>query len=155
MRTIVLAATFLGVAACSQPAPPPAAAPENAAPADQQHAGITEPHGDHTPHHGGLVLMSGDVHYEVVVEPDGQYQVWFSDALREDLPASIASNVRVEVSRPEGPLEAVSLAIDESGEAWVGKGRPVAGDGVVIKVSYLLQGIPQEVEIPYMPPATS
>ena len=121
------------------------------APKDAQHAGITEPHGDHSPHHGGVVLMNGDVHYEVVIDPAGSYEVWFSDAVRIDLPASVAANVRVEVTRPAKPVETLALAIDEAGESWVGSGRPVTGDGVMVKVTYDLHGTPHEVEIPFVP----
>jgi len=67
-RTTVACGLALMLSACSPPAPAPAPAAEPAAPpTDSQHAGITEPHGDHTAHHGGMVLMNGDVHYEVVM----------------------------------------------------------------------------------------
>jgi hypothetical protein len=60
-------------------------------PADSQHAGITTPHGDHSPHHGGLVLMNGEMHYEVVFDPPGKHRVVVQRRVREDLPASIAT----------------------------------------------------------------
>lgn len=136
------------IAGCSEPSPPaPVAA--STAPKDAQHAGITDPHGDHSPHHGGLVLMNGDVHYEVVMGPSGRYEVWFSDAVRTELPASVAGHARVEVARPGAPTESLPLAIDESGESWVGQGRPVTGEGVMVKVTYDLKGTPHEVEIPF------
>jgi len=71
---------------CSKSEPAPATQ-STIAPKDAQHAGITEPHGDHSPHQGGVVLMSGDVHYEVVMRPSGKYEVWFTDAVRTELPA--------------------------------------------------------------------
>jgi hypothetical protein len=143
---------ILVMVGCSRddPAPPPSSALQ--APKDAQHAGITEPHGDHSPHHGGVVLMNGDVHYEVVMDPAGKYEVWFSDAVRTDLPASVAANARVEVTRPGSGVESLPLAIDEAGESWVGTGRPVTGDGVMVKVTYALKGIPSEVELPFVPP---
>jgi hypothetical protein len=134
---------------CSAPPAAPAAAEPTAAPKDAQHAGITEPHGDHSPQHGGLVLMNGDVHYEVVMDPSGRYEVWFSDAIRTELPASVAARTRVEVVRPGAPAESLPLGIDEAGESWVGQGRPVNGDGVVLKLTYDLKGTPHEVEIPF------
>jgi hypothetical protein len=137
------------LAGCAPPAPPPAPA-ETVAPKDAQHAGITEPHGDHTPRQGGLVLMNGDVHYEVVMHPSGKYEVWFSDAVRVELPASVARNVRVEVTRPSAAVEAVALGIDEAGESWVGQGQPLAGDGVMIKLTYDLKGVPHEIEMPFV-----
>jgi hypothetical protein len=134
----------------STPAPPAPAAVS--APADPEHAGLTEPHGDHTPHHGGLVLMNGDVHYEVVLGPEGRYALWFSDAVREDLPASIATNVQLTVSRPGAADERVALALDESGESWVGTGQPVSLDAnALVKLNYDLRGTPHEVEIPFVP----
>ena len=94
--------------------------------------------------------MSGDVHYEVVMRPSGKYEVWFTDAVRVELPASIASNVRVQVTRPTGPAENIALAIDDAGESWVGQGLPVSGDGVMVKVSYALKGEPSEIEMPFV-----
>jgi hypothetical protein len=130
-----------------------AVAPAAESPRDAQHQGITGPHGDHTPHHSGLVLMNGDIHYEVVLAKDGRHQVWFSDAMRNELPASIASHVTVEVVRPNQPVEIVSFAIDDAGEAWIASGRSLSGDGVMVKLRYSLQGEPHEIELPFTPGA--
>jgi hypothetical protein len=147
-RAILLISGLLAAGACSGSAPqPPEAA---AAPKDAQHAGITEPHGDHSPHHAGLVLMNGDVHYEVVMHSSGRYEVWFTDAVRTELPASVASNVRVLVTRPSAAAETIALAIDESGESWVGQGQPVSGEGVMVKVTYDLKGVATEIEMPFV-----
>ena len=46
-------------------------------------------------------MMKGDLHYEVVLDPTGRaHHIYFSDALREDLPASIASDVVLTIRRP-------------------------------------------------------
>lgn len=46
-------------------------------------SGATVPHRDHEPRHGGVVLMKGDLHYEVVLDPTGQsFRVFFTDASR-------------------------------------------------------------------------
>jgi len=138
-------------AACSTPAPPAAEpAPQ---PKDAQHAGITTPHGDHSPHHGGMVLMNGEVHYEVVLDRGGQHRIWFSDAVREDLPASQAAQVTLAIVRPGTPDERLTLAIDDSGESWVAAGQPVAPGDVTVKVSYVWRGQPFEIEIPFSIPA--
>ncbi len=121
----------------------------NTAPADAQHEGITEPHGDHSPHHGGLVLMNGDVHYEVVLGADGRHSLWLTDAIREDLPASIASNVRLVVTRPDAPPELLSMTIDDAGESWIAAGKPLEGAGIMVTVSYDLLGAGHEIEIPF------
>jgi hypothetical protein len=146
---LVAAIAGLGGCARQEQAPPTPAA--DTAPKDAEHAGITEPHGDHSPHHGGLVLMNGDVHYEVVLDPSGRHAVWFTDAVRVDLPAAVASNVRMRVTRPGAEVESLALAIDESGESWVASGRPIAGEGVTIALTYDLRGAPHEVEIPFLP----
>jgi hypothetical protein len=134
------------VGACSsRPAEQPPEATRK--PADAQHAGITTPHGDHTAHHGGVVLMNGEVHYEVVFDKGGRHRVWFSDAVREDLPASVASNVKMIVTRSFASPEFLTLTIDDSGESWIAAGRPIGG-GEMVTLSYSLRGAPLEIEIP-------
>jgi hypothetical protein len=133
---------------CTKPGDP--GAEKTLKPGDSQHAGITTPHGDHTPHHGGLVMMDGDYHYEVVFDRSGRHSIWFSDAVREDLPASIASRVIMTVTRKNAPPETLSLTIDESGESWIAAGQPVSGDDVMVKITYELRGNPFEVEIPFV-----
>jgi hypothetical protein len=152
MTRFVLVALLAG--ACSSPPAEPAAPPA-APPADAQHAGITTPHGDHSPHHGGLVLMKGELHYEVVIGPDGKHSVWFSDAVREDLPAAVASKVEMIVTRPHASPEVLALVIDESGESWIATGTPVAGNDVMVKVTFVARGEAFEIEIPYVPPPKS
>lgn len=149
LALLPLLAIALAVPACSRQEAPAAPASEAAAPKDAQHAGITEPHGDHTPQHGGMVLMNGDVHYELVMDAAGKYEVWFTDAIRTELPASVASNVRLQVTRASGAAETVTLAIDEAGESWIGQGQP-AGEGAMIKLNYDLRGEPHEVETPFV-----
>jgi hypothetical protein len=106
------------------------------------------PHGDHSPRHDGTVLMNGDVHYEIVLSRTGRHQIWFSDAVRNELPASVAAKVTMEIARPGAVVEALTLAIDDNGEAWLASGRALEGDGAMVKVRYLLQGEPHEVELP-------
>lgn len=148
MRRLALLAT-LGLAACS---PPPPTAAETKKPVDSQHAGITTPHGDHTPHHGGLVLMNGETHYEVLLDRGGKHRIWFSNAVREDLPASVASKVRMIVTRKGAPDETIALDIDESGESWIASGQPVTGTDAMAKITYDLRGVPFEIEIPFVTP---
>ena len=137
------------VTACSsKPAEEPVAATKK--PADSQHAGITTPHGDHTPHHGGIVMMHGDMHYEVVFDPAGKHRVWFSDAVREELPASVATGVTMVIGRPMGPAEPLVLTIDESGESWVAAGAPLDEVGTMVKLTFSVRGEPFEIEIPHV-----
>ena len=144
MRRFAIAALLACAACSSKPAEPPAA---TATPADPQHAGLTTPHGDHSPHHGGLVMMNGEVHYEVVFDQAGRHRVWFSNAVREDLPASIASDVVMVVTPKMGAAETFVLKIDDSGESWIAAGHPLAS-GDMVRLTYQLRGEPFEIEIP-------
>ena len=122
MKWTMVAALVAAAACSSTPASPPVEATKKQA--DTQHAGINTPHGDHSARHGGTVMMNGDMHYEVVFDKTGKHRVWFSNAVREDLPASTASNVVMVVTRPMGAAETLALTIDESGESWVAAGAP-------------------------------
>ena len=97
-----------------------------------------------------MVLMNGDIHYEVVLATDGHHEIWFSDALRNELPASVATGVMMKVARPGAPAEIIQLTINETGEAWVANARPLAGEGVMVKIGYAVQGEPHEIEVPFM-----
>lgn len=145
MKYAVVAALVMCAACSSKPAEPQPQAINK--PKDAQHANITTPHGDHSPHHGGLVMMNGEVHYEVVFDQAGKHRVWFSDAVREDLPASIASNVVMVVTPRMGSVETLALKIDDSGESWIADGHPLA-QGDMVRLTYALRGEPFEIEIP-------
>jgi hypothetical protein len=97
-----------------------------------------------------MVLMQGELHYEVVLDPKGKHAVWFSDAVREELPAAVATKVEMTVTRPNRPAEALVLAIDDSGESWVASGQPVAGNDIMVKVAFVARGEPFEIDIPYI-----
>jgi hypothetical protein len=148
--TTVLLLSLVGCSRSPEQAVP-AAPVKNAA--DGQHAGVTTPHGDHTPHHNGIVMMNGDMHYEVVFDRTGKHRVWFSNAVREELPASVAGNVVMVVTRPMGAAETLALTIDDSGESWVAAGAPLDESGTTVKLTYSVRGEPFEIEIPFLPPA--
>jgi len=106
-------------------------------------------HGDHNPHHGGYVLMYGvDLHYEVVLLPAGGVQLWFTDAVRKDLPASIVSDVAVEIERPGAPMETLNMAINASGECWEGKAKPVKEGRANLHIAFVFRGEPAVLSIP-------
>ena len=152
---VVLCALTVGCGRSETVSVAPVANATPSGPADPQHQNVTGPHGDHSPHHGGLVLMNGDIHYEVVLGRDGRHRIWFSDAVRSDLPASIAQNLTLEIARPSAPVEVLKPTIDESGESWVATSRPIEGDGVMVKIRYALQGEPHEVEVPFIAGGTT
>ncbi|MGE0039700.1 MAG: hypothetical protein AB7H88_16460 [Vicinamibacterales bacterium] len=155
----VLLVTLAALPACSgSSGPSESAAPAGQAPAaapapnDGEHAGLTMPHGDHSPQHGGMVMMNEDMHFEVVFDRAGKHRIWFTDAVRSELPATVASDVTLTLTRPDAPVEVLKLAIDEYGESWVADGQPVEGDDVMVKIEYAVAGSPFSVEVPFFIP---
>jgi hypothetical protein len=109
------------------------------------------PHGDHNPHHGGIVMMKGnDLHYEVVLDPAGRdHRVYFTDAVREDLPATVASEVVLTIKRPSAADERIPLRIDDAGESWVGHGQPVASRASTsVRVAFSIRGEAYWIDLP-------
>ena len=138
MRSAVagIAACACLAASCSRGArETPVHAAQQAA-ASTSAASETVPHGDHSPHFGGIVLMNGDLHFEVVLGRDGSHRVYFSDAVRAELPAATASGVTVTITQTSQPPDTVALHIDDSGESWTGSGRPVDDPGATARVAY-------------------
>ncbi len=135
------------LAACTREADrTPALAPVTAAaPAA---SGGAVPHGDHNPHHGGVVLMNGDEHFEVVLGRGGHHQVFFSDAVRAELPAATASSVTVTVTQRGREPEPITLHIDDSGESWLGSGRPIEDAAATARVAYTAHGKPYFIDVP-------
>ena len=113
--------------------------------------GSAPPHGDHNPHHGGVVLMNGDLHYEVVLDPAGRsHRLFFSDAVREDLPASIASSVALTILRPDATDELIPLQIDGAGESWTGSSRAVTDPAkTTVRVAFTIKGEPYWIDVPF------
>jgi hypothetical protein len=109
------------------------------------------PHGDHAPHHGGVVMMKGDLHYEIVLESAGRYRVYFTDATRVDLPAATAENASITIRRPDSPPEGIELRIDEAGESWIGEGQPVSNPAQTIaRITYTIRGEePYWIDVPF------
>ena len=96
-------------------------------------------------------MMNGELHYEVVFDKAGRHRVWFSNAVREDLPASVATGVVMIVTRPMGAAETLALTIDDSGESWVAAGAPLDESGTTVTLRYAVRGEPFEIEIPFLP----
>jgi hypothetical protein len=151
----VAAAAAVAVLSCSRPvATTPARDPVEAAAAvpASPPTGSAVPHGDHTPHHGGLVMMKGDdLHYEVLLDPSGrEHRVYFTDAVREELPASLASDVALTIKRPSQPDEIVAMRIDDAGESWVGRGRPVANPAATTaRLAFSIRHEPYWIDLPF------
>ena len=118
-------------------------------PAAAPAAGEAVPHGDHNPHYGGIVLMNGDLHFEVVLGRDGSARVYFSDATRNELPAATASGVTITITTKSQAPEIVALHIDDSGESWTGRGRPVDDPEATARIAYTAHGKPYFIDVPF------
>ena len=138
----------LGLISCGEPEPDPVDAP-----AATGAMGSMMAHGDHAPRYGGYVFMHGDLHFEVVLGAGGEHRIYFSDAMRSELPAAVAEEVRITVRRPsdgDEDLEPLRPRIDEFGEAWIASGRPIETEETVAIVFFRFEGAPYEIEVPFV-----
>src|SRR5262245_21932961 len=148
-------AAALAVVSCGRtPAatPPPPNTAAAAAATGAPPTGSAVPHGDHNPHHGGVVMMKGDdLHYEVVLDPSGRsYRVYFTDAVREELPASIAADVVLTLRRPSGADERITMQVDDAGESWVGRGRTVDDPSyTTARLAFAIRHEPYWIDLPF------
>jgi hypothetical protein len=106
-------------------------------------------HGNHNPKYGGVVLMNGDLHFEVVAKEEGTYTVYFSDASRQELPASAVSDVRLSIVRPGFRGEPVEMKISDTGESWVGQGGNVDDRDTTLRILFNCQGLERISEMPF------
>jgi hypothetical protein len=155
-RLVAMTSTVIVLTSCNRApgATPPAVNTGTAIAAASPARGSTAPHGDHAPHHGGVVMMKGDdLHYEVVLDPAGrEHRVYFTDAVREELPASVASDVALTIKRPSSPDEIVSMQIDDAGESWVGRGQPVTNPAqTTVRLAFSIRHEPYWIDLPFSP----
>ena len=105
-------------------------------------------HYDHRPRHGGLVLMNGDTHFEVVLDTTGSYSVYFSSGVRTPLPATIASEVRIAVIPNGRPRETIAMGPDPTNAYWVGRGTPMDDADAIVRVGYTADTTPYWIDVP-------
>ena len=111
--------------------------------------GATVPHMDHSPRHGGLVLMRGDTHFEVVLNKDGLGQVYFTDASRTELPATFATEVDIGLATLDGDRQNVPFQVDPGGKMWTGRLKMTNDPQAVVRVTYVAQGEqPYWIDVP-------
>jgi hypothetical protein len=111
--------------------------------------GATVPHMDHSPRHGGLVLMRGDTHFEVVLNKDGLCQVYFTDATRTELPATFATEVDIGLATLDGDRQNVPFQVDPGDKMWTGRLKMTNDPQAVVRVTYVAQGEqPYWIDVP-------
>ncbi len=98
-------------------------------------------------------MMKGeDLHYEVVLDPTGRnHRVYFTDAVREELPASVASDVTLTIKRQSASDENVGMRIDDAGESWLGQSQPVADPAATIaRLAFSIRHEPYWIDLPFV-----
>ena len=88
-----------------------------------------------------------DLHYEVVLTPAGNVELWLSNAVRDDLPASVVSDVAAEIER-EGVRQNIDMAISDGGDAWVGRANAVKPAGATLHLGFVYRGEPAALSFP-------
>lgn len=104
---------------------------------------------DHTPHHGGVVGMSGMLHLEARARADGTVRVYLTDYFRKPRALGDVSG-RVLLELPAGDHELVLAVADDALEA---KGAPIAEAEVTAHVELSVGG--EAVEMDFLLPTTS
>src|SRR5262249_3955436 len=128
MRSWVALVLVLG-AACGSPPDRESAPPQ---PAPGVH--------DHTPHHGGVVGMSGRLHLEARVGPDGALRVWLTDFWRRPRAlGDVSGSATLEL--PAGDRE-LPLRVD--GDALAASGPALTDPEVPVHVALTVAGDPVE-----------
>src|SRR5213594_1065931 len=97
---------------------------------------------DHTPHHGGVVGMAGDLHLEALAAPDGRVRVYLTDFWRRPLaPTSATGTVTLELADGD---RALPLAV--AGDALEGSGPALDGADVTAHFALSVGGTPVEMD---------
>lgn len=129
-------------------APVNAAAGEASAMGDMPAHGSAT-HGDHNPKFGGLVLMYGLLHFEIVGRPEGGVELHMSDAMRVPMPAVSVSDVTVEIEREDGAFETVTMSISEAGDFWSGPCAPLTDqENTTVHFAFVAFGVPYVYALP-------
>ncbi len=130
MKMLTLAGISLSLAGC----------------ADSTLSGLL-PHHDHSSRRGGLVLMDGDVHFEIVADFAGSHTVLFSDEYRRPLPASAIEEATLTVMRKGQARE--TLAFTSAGEdgTWSATGAPIRSPSVDVEFVYRRRGAAEPYSI--------
>ena len=153
-RTFLIFVITAALTGCSDPQPSMTAA-EQPGKLVSDDTAISDPHasaahGDHTPRHGGIVYMKGDLHFEVVLSRSGHHRVYFSDAARAELPAATASEVSLTISNGEGREETVKAEVDEAGESWIAAAKTIPGGDSTVRVAFVVAAEPYWIDVPYI-----
>ena len=105
-------------------------------------------HEDHNSRYGGFVMMFLEMHFEIVAPETGGVRIYYSNEMRIDMPASVVSDVAVEIERSGGIYESVIMSISDDGGHWGGDSSPIINPDSIVRLAFLFQGEPFVLDIP-------
>ena len=94
--------------------------------------------------------MYGELHYEVVLDLHGHHRLFFSDTVRQDLPAAVAKSVTLTIERPGRARETLPGTIDPQGESWLLDGAPVETPDASVRVAFSANGEDYWIDVPFI-----
>src|SRR5262249_50452502 len=150
-RNAVVAIAAVLFASCNRP-PPAEPAVVQAAPAPAPSAAGAVPHGDHNPHHGGVVMMKGDdLHYEAVLDPTGRAPpLCLPGGALGDRPDSAGTGVGLTRPRAGPPGGRPAGGIDGGGGGGVGRGHPgKAPAETTVGWAFAIRHEPYWIDLPF------
>jgi Cu/Ag efflux protein CusF len=104
---------------------------------------------DHTPHHGGVVGMTGQLHLEALATPEGTLRVYLTDFWRRPHPLDgVSGSVTLEL--PDGDRE---LPLARAGDALEASGPALSTPEVNVLVALRVKEKP--VEMDFVLPVTT
>jgi len=93
-------------------------------------------------------MMFLEMHFEIVAPDTGGVRIYYSNEMRIDMPASVVSDVAVEIERPGGIYESVTMSISDDGGHWGGDSSPIINPDSIVRLAFLFQGEPFVLDIP-------
>lgn len=109
---------------------------------------FVEAHEDHSSRHGGFVMMFLDLHLELVLPTEGGVEIFYSDEMRRDMPASVIPEVVVAVQRSNGSEEKLAMSVSDQGDRWMGSSSPITDPTTIVRVEFFWQGNPVTLDVP-------
>jgi hypothetical protein len=103
---------------------------------------------EHTAPHGGVITPAKDGHCETVLLPNGGVRVYLTDVAGHDQPATVASDVSVEIEGGDKKTDTVTMIISAGGDFWEGPYKPTTDAKGIVHLAFVLQGEPVVVDLP-------
>jgi len=105
-------------------------------------------HEDHSSRHGGFVMMFLELHLELVLPKEGGVEIFYSDEMRRDIPASVIPDVTVAVQRSNGYEEKIEMSLSDQGDRWTGPSSPIIDPTTIVRVEFFWQGDLITLDVP-------